>query len=485
MSRRKRHKSPASRYIEDLRKRGLSPEANGSLDRLEKALPDNELLAVSTWLSTFYRFQLEWLLDFGRFSLINKARQIGASHTIAAATTLWAMLGEPTTVISKGEREALEVIDKAHGHAKALARLGSEWAEPAKTTERLELASGGRVIALPTSSGGRSYSGNVFLDEVGYYQDPEKVWDAASGSTLHGYRIRVASTPNGVGNLWHGLWSDPAQHAGYRLHEVTIDDAIRDGMRVDLAECWKMARGDSRVFDQLFRCKFLDNDAQYIPSELLAAAERAWADFPLPGKVGIIDIEACRKAGLEFYGGLDIGLKRDRTVLVIIAANRETGEWWVLHIESHKRTDQQLIDDLVDKAFGFWGCSRFCGDATGIGAIPAQTLAERWGIRFEPIPFSPKSKEELATGLYESLAKGLARIPKVYDYNGQREAGMLRDDVCAIRRIVTAAGNVRYDAPVTKSGHADRAWALMLARHAASEPMPARGVGVLPLTGFG
>ena len=73
--------------------------------------------------------------------------------------------------------------------------------------------------------------------------------------------------------------------------------------------------------------------------------------------------------------------------------------------------------------------------------------------------FTQGSKEVLATTLYEAFAKGIIRIPE-----GDRE---LREDLASLRRIVTAAGNVRYDAPTTAEGHADRAWALALALHAA------------------
>jgi hypothetical protein len=39
---------------------------------------------------------------------------------------------------------------------------------------------------------------------------------------------------------------------------------------------------------------------------------------------------------------------------------------------------------------------------------------------------------------------------------------------------VTSAGNVRYDAARTDEGHADSAWALGLALHAANAPIPYR-----------
>ena len=37
-----------------------------------------------------------------------------------------------------------------------------------------------------------------------------------------------------------------------------------------------------------------------------------------------------------------------------------------------------------------------------------------------------------------------------------------RDDLHGVKKILTAAGNVRYDAERTKDGHSDRFWALAL-----------------------
>lgn len=444
----------------------MDPETEQVRARLSRALPKREWRAVEAWLSTFYPFQLNWLLDWNRFALLNKSRQIGASHTYAAAADLWGLFGETTTVISVGEREAVEVLDKAGRHAQALAALGSEWARPVgMSATTLRLASGGRVIALPSTSGGRSFSGNVLLDEFAYHQHPEKVWDGAGGTVMHGYKLRVMSTPNGVGNLWHKLYTDPEQHKGYSLHEVTLDEAMADGLEVSLEDCWKMARGDPRVFDQLFRCKFLDNDAQYISSDLIREA----TVNDLPDGNG------------DCYGGLDIGLERDLTSLVIVKridAIRST-----VHIETHKRTDDEIIDQLCDKAFGpRYRCHRLCADATGLGAIPAQRAKRRYGPKFEPVSFTNKSKEDLATGLYAVAAASELRLPRKYIHDGRDEGALLRDDIASIRRIVTAAGNVRYDAPRTSAGHADRAWALMLALHACGRPVLSTSIGTATST---
>jgi phage FluMu gp28-like protein len=398
------------------------------------------------WLSTFFAFQVRWLLDWSRFSLISKARQIGASHTMAAAAVLWSLMRDTTTVISIGEREAIEVLDKVNRHAIALARFGSRWAIPTSKATEVRLASGGRIIALPSTSGGRSYSGNVILDEAAYHQHPEKVWDGAGGTVLHGYKLRVMSTPNGVGNLWHALWSDPKAHAGYSRHEVTINDARADGMAIDEAEAWRMARGDERVFNQLFRCSFLDGDQQYIPSLLV---ERAIVD------------NAYLYEG-DAFGGLDIGRTADITALVVVKRDA-AGVFWEQAVYECKRTSQADIDAMVETAFREHDLTRLCVDSTGIGAFPAENLQNRYGrFKVEPVVFTPASKEEMATTLYQVFADKRIRLARL--------SQALRDDVCKIRRIITAAGNVRYDAPQTDQGHADRAWALALALHAGTDP---------------
>ena len=46
----------------------------------------------------------------------------------------------------------------------------------------------------------------------------------------------------------------------------------------------------------------------------------------------------------------------------------------------------------------------------------------------------------------------------------------VRADINSVKRFVTLAGNVRFDAEHTDRGHADRFWALAMVVSAASEP---------------
>lgn len=80
--------------------------------------------------------------------------------------------------------------------------------------------------------------------------------------------------------------------------------------------------------------------------------------------------------------------------------------------------------------------------------------------------FSAAAKSELAMPLLRLFQDKLLRVPA--------EAGV-REDLHAVRKVVTAANNIRLDADRDERGHADRFWALALACHAADDfkkPLP-------------
>jgi phage FluMu gp28-like protein len=427
------------------------------LTKYRQVLPADEFAALSAWADTFWPFQREWLLDDAAQAVCNKSRQIGLSHTTSAVGVLWgAFHGELTTFISIGQLESSEVLTKAKKHAQVLRRLGSRMAalDGEGSATEIRFASGGRIIALP-SSGGRSFTGNVFLDEFAFQEHEAKVWDAAAAITMLGsLKLRVASTPNGVGNEFHGLVKRAKQpDSNWSLHEIPIQVAADQGYPVDLKKCWEIAKGDPRLFAQLFECKFLDGEAQYIPTEAIDYCAQEYLD----DGVG------------ECYAGLDIGRTSDRTELIIVRKN-PTGWRAQVYSEGCKRTSYEDVERLAAMAFSpMWNCTRLCVDATGMGTFPAEQLQRKFGnFRVEPVLFTQAVKEDLATSLYTAFTQRTAFIKK-----GDQA---LRDDLCAIRRIITSAGNIRYDAPHTDEGHADKAWALALALHACNDPANTRTV---------
>jgi phage FluMu gp28-like protein len=97
----------------------------------------------------------------------------------------------------------------------------------------------------------------------------------------------------------------------------------------------------------------------------------------------------------------------------------------------------------------------------------AERLAQRWGYRAEGVTFTAAAKSELAMPLLRLFQDKLLRVPAEAD---------VREDLHSVRKVVTAANNIRLDADRDERGHADRFWALALANHAADDfklPLPA------------
>jgi phage FluMu gp28-like protein len=459
-----------------MREADQSPTTDDRLEPYRRALPKNEIAALDAWLSTLYPFQLKWLLEPADLACSVKSRQIGLSHTTGAVGVLWgAFRGELTTIISKGELESTEVLHKAKLHAFVLESLGSKMAVTTRSSgTEISFASGGRILALP-SSGGRGFTGNVFLDEFAYQEHASQVWDAAAAVTMLGGKLRVASTPNGMGGEFYELIDrTKGGETAWAYHEIPLSLARAQGYPVDEAKCKELAKGDPRLWEQMFNCSFIDGNMQYIPSDYVT---RCCAD----------DLSAPNG---EYYGGLDIGRENDLTVLMVVryvsvkVGKESRSVRVVVHVEFMKRTDSDGLEAMVDRAFARFKLRRLCIDATGLGTFPAERIQKKHSERVmtswrrprvECIQFTPTMKETLATGLYASLTSESVKLPRTDASLPGCPPGSaedIRKAITSIRRVVTQSGNVTYDAPRTSKGHADHAWSLALALHACSTVNP-------------
>src|SRR5258706_1869871 len=87
----------------------------------------------------------------------------------------------------------------------------------------------------------------------------------------------------------------------------------------------------------------------------------------------------------------------------------------------------------------------------------ADRARKQFGWKVEPFTFTPAVKEELAFGLRRDSEDRRLRIVRDDD---------LRSDLRALKKDVTASGNIRFAGEVENS-HCDRTWAKALRQHAA------------------
>jgi phage FluMu gp28-like protein len=407
------------------------------------------------------------MLEPAQIALMNKARQIGLSHAEAGRSVKDALIeGSANIILSASQELSAEVLMKAKAHARVLDRLGFKGAKVVESNAtRIGFANGGRVIALPANPRtARSFTGNVTFDEAAYHQDFKAIWDAAAAmstraSSARKMKIRVVSTPNGAQGQFYDWAQNPPK--GWAVHTVTIEDALRQGMPVDLNHLWEISGHDERVYSQWFRCAFLDASMQYVPT---AMADRAlnWSGSQPDWR------------GADIFAGLDVGRINDLTALSVIAVVDEVA--YVVAILTCQRTAFKDQKRMIDDAYKTFQWHNLHVDQTGLGAGLAEELVDEYGEdEVIPISFTVNSKDDLATRAMRWFRDDKIRFPK------NKEGKALRDETIAIKRVVKPSGTVCFDAPQSEQGHGDRWWATCLALKGAGEPQNPMSMGQVPL----
>lgn len=369
----------------------------------------------------------------------------------------------------------------------------TEWAYKDSSLRIVEAGAAQRTAA----KGGRGGQlTRLHLSEVAFYEHAATTFTALLGAMPNTPDVEVVieSTANGAAGFFYDTYQGAKRTAaglqggnGYRPHfypwytHAAYRVALEPGevlVPQDEREHVLLARGVPPEALKWYRAKaalmpdpasmrqeypdddescFLDAHAQYIPTALIEDA----VDPHMPLVDGVA------------YAGLDIGRENDRTVLVVVKMDRY-GNVYVQEVDSCLRTDWDALVAMVVRSETNWGWHRLAVDRSGLGAFPADWMQKSYGAhRVDAVDFTLQSKANLATGLYQRLAQRTLRITT---------HPQLSADLKALRRIVTATGAVTYDAPRTKEGHADSAWALALALFACN---PLRSAGGRADSGYG
>lgn len=166
-----------------------------------------------------YDFQEDLVENFidHRFNIILKARQLGIS-TISAAYVVWMMLfhrEKNVLVIATKFSTASNLVKKV----KNILRNIPDWLKIAHVTidnrTSFELSNGSQIKASSTSGdAGRSEALSLLvIDEAAHVEGLDELWMGLYPTLSTGGRCIALSTPNGVGNWFHKIYSEADQSA--------------------------------------------------------------------------------------------------------------------------------------------------------------------------------------------------------------------------------------------------------------------------------
>jgi len=410
-----------------------------------------------------YGFQRRWMVDKSRFKLGLICRQVGKSFIVSLEAVDDAVeTGQNWILLSAGERQSKELMQKVAMHCKAYSIAASDIKPDSflasdgirYTILTIYLPNGARIIGLPANPDtARGFSGNIILDEFAFHKDSIAIWRALFPTISRGYKIRVISTSQGLGNKFHSLWTSDNK---YSKHFVDIYKAVADGAPLDIDEL-KEGIDDDEAWQQEYECLFIDDSSTLLSYDLIASCmdqtiqpETEYENFDL--NTFNLDLKG------QLYNGVDIGRTHDRTIFF---ANELLGDvfWNRFSIVLNKikfREQQDLLARMIRK----FRITRTCIDKGGIGAQLSEDTCDQFPGRAEGVDFTNAVKGDLAVRTLRIFQDKRIRIS--IDKK-------LRDDLHSVKKTSTAAGNIRYDAERTKEGHADRFWALALSLMASEE----------------
>jgi phage FluMu gp28-like protein len=455
----------------------LPPASGGAANNLGTGASFNIHTPISP-RDIMLAYQKKWSDDKARWKFGLMSRQVGKDFSSGeegvADCYSYDLKKEKTDwlIAAPSERQSLESLEKWKEWAEAYRLAIDDYQEEREKGSESLLKSatitfrhGSRVIAVPGKPDTvRGYSANILLTEFAFFENPDLTWRAILPSITNPLRggvkkVRLITTPNGKGNKAHDIWTKNhgVKDAKWSTHLVTIYDAVKQGLPVDIEEL-KAAIDDPDGWAQEFECQFLDTQAVLLSYEVIALCE---------------SLEAHEHIGFDYWTsasqfpvdiGIDFGRKRDLTVCWAaekVADLQITRE--VLTLEKMSTPDQvEALRPRIRKA------RRVCLDYTGPGVGLGDYLVKEFGEwdpkankfgKIELITMGNTNKVEICTKLAHAMQgrKWLIPISRV-----------IREDLHSVNKISTASGGITFRAPHTPDGHADRFTALALCNRAGS-----------------
>ncbi len=424
-------------------------------------------------------YQLGWVRDNHRMKLCEKSRRIGWTY-ISSLRRVYRALRAP--------RHDAWWVTRDLGTAREFIRYCRQWATTCRAiglrrlgdcapagaraagarTHALAFANGSRITALssaPDALAGKG--GDIGLDEFALHRHQDLLYTVARPATMWGHQLEIVSTHRASTTLFNRLCAgarsgrDPQWHH----YRVTIEDAVAGGL-VERVNARVVHRGGAplstaaflaqeragclseAMWRQEYLCEPQDSEAALLSYALITACESEWAAL----RAGAADGPG--------YLGMDIGREHDLTVLWVV--ERLGDVLYTRAVEVLERAPFQAQLEALTLLWRRARVQRGAVDAGGMGAMLAEQAAARLGgHRLEAVRISAPVQEALALNVLRHCQERTVRLPA---------EPVIRHDLHQVQRQVTIGGHVRYQAPRTGAGHADRFWALALALHAAGLP---------------
>lgn len=395
-------------------------------------------------------YQKRVFFDETKFIIMNCSRQIGKSFTLSGKAYRKSLLNPKSlfACVSTGERAATEFLYKVKMWAEAVKKVNKRFDYRSSAT-CVELYNGSRIITLPAGNVNalRGWSGNIILDEFGLVQNDVELWKAVVPLITNRINnpdksIWIASTPTGLNTQFAKIWFNDDDVGLWSKYKITIEDAVNDGLDVDVPELKKIVN-DDLIWKTEYLCEFCSDSSEFVDLSVLQSYD-----------TNISNING------RWCIGIDIGRKKDLTAILL--AKKCAGITYVDQLITLKDTPYNDQMNIIRGLNRKYNIESGYIDATGIGSVLGEEIPRTINSRIKPLTFTASNKSDL----YDSLRVNLCNHNMIFN---KEIIETVKRDVCNVRRYVSNTGKITYSAGRDENGHSDITSGLVLLNKAGKE----------------
>ena len=392
-------------------------------------------------------YQKKVILDKSKVKVLNFSRQIGKSWTAAYLATQKCLMKQNGLVIylSTGQRAADESLKTCKKFGDAIKVLSDGKITYDSTASCITYSNGSRIMTLPGKPEScRGWTVDLLVcDEMAFWQQPDECWQAIVPALLNKIaggdkEIIICSTPLGKNSLFFDLCQRAKVENDWKYFEVSIHDAIKDGLNVDLEQLHKLIP-DPIQFSIEFECSFADSSNDFLSPNLL----QFYNDD--------VKLE-------DFFIGVDWARSGDGTAIVALGRTKES-KIYLLDLCTLHNVEYEKQINFVKEIFRKYNPKAMYGDAGGLGNPIMEELNKKVSTRIKPFNFTSANK----TDAYEYLRK------QVFDRNiffKEDFRTQIVSDLSLIQQIISENGKISYISRRANGSHGDIVSAIVLALQA-------------------
>jgi len=394
-------------------------------------------------LSKLYQYQKDFVKNNSRLIVVNKSRQIGYSTVIAYKALKECYFGNTNQLlVSSSQRQANNLMSYVENILeKSYYPDGVKLKKDSQTQKTFD--NNKSIYSLPAKPETiRGFSGSITLDEFALCKDDGKILEALmpSISSRQKYSLSICSTPLGCSNKFHSVYTDVNKYPDFHRTQINCYDAIEQGCKLNLDLIRK--NFDEESFKQEFECQFLDESTSFFPYDLLKSC---------------IDDDYTNVQGRSCMG-IDIGRTTDKTGIAICTESKD--KFYLSNLQTLSNKDFDTQKTIIKQLYQEYGVNQCKQDKGAIGYQLSEELEKELsgyeGVFTNQINFMA----DVVTFTKKLMEQGK------FKFNENRD---LINDFHKVQKVITQNNNTTFKIERDKTGHGDRAIAVMLALYCFKE----------------